>query len=117
MSIEISFDNFDTMCYSNQHNIIELINRAVAMGLQININIQNIDKNTASIGGLQSQISQTQDDLDSVKDFAEEGHLALLLGQNLNERLSQVEGRLTHVWENDNTFQTLSPLGQKIAGL
>lgn len=37
MAINITFDDFDTVCYSNQHNIIELIHRAVGISVEINI--------------------------------------------------------------------------------
>lgn len=36
MAISINFADFDTVCYSNQHNIIELIKHAVGISIEIN---------------------------------------------------------------------------------
>lgn len=94
--LEISYDDFDTTCYSVQHNLIQLINHAVSIGVQVNINTGDIEsvKNTAEEAG-------------------QEGHDAMLLATNLNTRTSALETRMTAIWENNPLFQT-SKLAQRI---
>ncbi len=96
MAIDITFNNFDTVCYSNQHNIIELINQAVNLGLQVNINISNIQQVQSDVG-----------------EAAQEAHDANLLATNLNERMSAVELRVNAMWGDTPLFNG-SSLGARI---
>lgn len=52
MAIDISFADYDTVCYNLQHNVMELIKHSV--GLSIEINSFN-----GSIADLQDQIGHT----------------------------------------------------------
>ena len=48
MAINITFGDYDTVCYSSQHNIIELIKHSVSISIEINnvqSDIEDIDKN------------------------------------------------------------------------
>lgn len=76
--LEITFANFDTVCYSNQHNIIELIKHMVGVAVQININTQGI-------ADAQKQIQDTNTKLDQTTEDAE---AALQVGKNLNQAVS-----------------------------
>ena len=94
--LEISFDDFDTTCYSIQHNLIKLIEHAVAIGVQVNIN-------TGDIESVRQEAQQA----------AGEGHDAMLLATSLNERTSALETRMTAIWENNPLFQS-SMLAKRI---
>lgn len=107
MAIEITFQDFDTVCYSNQHNIIQLIKNSVGLSVEVNINSANISQ-------VQSTVDQVQSD---VADAAEDAHDALLLGQNLNTRVSKVEAQSDHIWDCDDTFLKNSRLGQRLKNL
>lgn len=89
MAINITFQDFDTVCFSNQHNIIQLINNAVGISIEINLT--------------QGQIANLQSQLNDVSDKAQEGHDALLLTTNLNQRLGSVERRVTAIEDLDAT--------------
>lgn len=117
MEIEISYGDFDTVCYSNQHNIMELIKQAVNMGLQININIGDIASAKSEIAAVGSQVSQTQDDLDSIKDFAQEGHDAWLMVEYLHKKVSGLEYEFKQVWDDTVAFRSSSELGKTITAL
>lgn len=99
MALNITFADFDTVCYSNQHNIIELIKHCVGIGIEVNIN-------GAAIGNLENKV-------ENVEQAAQEGHDALLLAKNLNERVSALETRVTAIWTNSTLFQSC-PLGARI---
>ena len=99
MPLEINWKDFDTVCYSTQHNIMQLIKHAISIGVQVNINIDNIQN--------------VQDQLQTV---GQEGHDAFLLAQNLNERVSDLETRVTAMWSNDALFNG-SPLGHRITAI
>lgn len=103
MALEIGFSKFDTVCYSSQHNIIQLINSAVGISIQV-------DLNTGSIEQVQAQVQE-------VSEKADEGHDAMLLAQNLNERLSTLESKFNQMWNDTNTFRTKSDLGMFIDNL
>lgn len=109
MPIDIKFTDFDTVCYSNQHNIIELIRRAVGLSIEVNINAGNIS-------GLSSKVNGISDKLDKVEGDAQEGHDAFLLATNLNQRMSSVE-TWTDAIRNDNIYFQSTPLGQRIADI
>lgn len=92
MAIEIKFGDFDTVCYSSQHNIIELINNAVGISIEINLT--------------QSQVSSLADQLQTVADQAQEGHDAKLLAENLNTRVSSNTYWIEQMRDDGPAFQT-----------
>ena len=97
--LEISYDDFDTTCYSIQHNLIKLIEHAINIGVQVNINTGNIE-----------QAEQ------KIEEAGTEAHDAYLLAQNLNERMTAVETRLNAIW-NDTALFKSSPLNDRIEAI
>lgn len=102
MALNISFGDFDTVCYSNQHNIIELINHAVGISIEINLT--------------QGQVDQLRTDLDTVADQAQEGHDAKLLAENLNTRVSSNTYWIEQIRDDGPAFINTT-LGQVIDDL
>lgn len=100
MPIVISYDDFDTVCYSNQHNIIELIKHSIGFSVDININAGNI----ANLNTRVDQVEQT----------SQEGHDAWLLAQSLNERMSATEFWVTAIKDMNEYFGACN-LGKEIA--
>lgn len=128
MAITLTFEDFDTVCYSNQHNIIELINSSVGLAIQINLNETNITAVQNQANQLQQQQNQIQTDIanidnelgqissniENIGDQAQEGHDALLLAQNLNVRLSSTEGAVKHIQDYDSTFLNTTQFGEQM---
>ena len=90
------YEDFDTVCYSNQHNIIQLIKYEVEMGEAIE-GLQN------DVGQLQDQISdvgQSIEDLvglsgqilDNVADLASIVQTLAELVANHEQRIKALEG-------------------------
>lgn len=57
MALSITFEDFDTVCYSNQHNIMQLINGTV----QISLSLIDID---IQLGNMQQEIDNIPADLE-----------------------------------------------------
>lgn len=86
--LEISFDSFDTVCYSVQHNLMELIKHTVAIGAQVNINIGTLDSLQAIIQQIQELIEQLQN---SSGDTAGQLNSLVLTVNEIERRLSKIE--------------------------
>lgn len=96
MAITITFDDYDTVCYSSLHNLIKLIEHSVGLSVEVNITSDKVDSMKA--------------DVDSA---AQEAHDAFLLSQNLNVRVSTNTANINHILDYDGTFLN-SELGQQI---
>ena len=94
MPLEISYGDFDTVCFSNQHNIIELINHVINMGVQININI-------GSIENLQNDLSDVKEDVENGTEDIDD--IARRLN-SLQLDLNDLERHLTVLTQEYNTF-------------
>lgn len=58
MAVNLTFADFDTVCYSNQHNIMQLINGAV----QISVSLINLEQKVDDIPqDLESRIAALED--------------------------------------------------------
>lgn len=64
MPLEIDFKRFDTVCYSIQHNLMELIKSVVGITVQVNINTDNV-------GQLQDDMEQAKEDIEAAKEEAD----------------------------------------------
>lgn len=60
MAINISFGDYDTVCYSNQHNIIELIRHSVGLSIEVNINAENIQNAEQKNSELEQRITELE---------------------------------------------------------
>lgn len=58
MPISINFSDFDTVCYSKQHNIIQLINKSVGIGIEINLHAGQISKLEGDVTTLTTTTNQ-----------------------------------------------------------
>ena len=87
MAINITFNDFDTVCFSNQHNIIQLINHAVhdALLLTTNLNqrLSSVERRVTAIEDLDATTHNTE----LYKEFEE---IASQL-RDLNRRVSNLE--------------------------
>lgn len=92
--LKISFADFDTVCYSTQYNIIQLIKHCVGIALQVNINIGNISNLDNQVGNLTSEL----------------GDLSELIAK-LKEQLDDIKN------EGDDTAGDLNSLVLKVNGL
>lgn len=72
MPINISFNDYDTVCYSNQHNIIELIKNSVGISVEINIQSSAIQQIQADI----PEILQALKDLEDYINGGEPGDIS-----------------------------------------
>lgn len=73
MAVNITFEDFDTVCYSNQHNIMQLINSAVNISVSL-IDIENkVDEIPADlsdrIDALERAFNKLANRLDAVYNF------------------------------------------------
>lgn len=57
MAITVTYDDYDTVCYSNQHNIIKLIEHSIGFSVQININTQNIQQVANSVNNMTATVN------------------------------------------------------------
>lgn len=64
--INLSFADFDTVCYSNQHNIIELIKHCVGFSVQINMNTQALDAVNTALTNVNNLIQQLQTQINNM---------------------------------------------------
>lgn len=92
MAINITFGDFDTVCYSSQHNIIELIKHSVGISIEINnvqSDIEDIDKN----------INDMKQEIEEIKNTGGAGV------DDLGNRLNNLVSRF-NLLENDyNSFK------------
>lgn len=58
--LNISYDDFDTVCYNLQHNIIELIEHVIGISLEVNINIGNVQNLQQLVDSLNAQVQNMQ---------------------------------------------------------
>lgn len=56
MAFDLSFSDFDTVCYNNQHNIIQLINKCVGLTVEFNLALVNITQLQDSVGKLEEDV-------------------------------------------------------------
>lgn len=96
MPINISFGDFDTVCYSNQHNIIELINGAVNISISFNAIEANIDSINQQLEAFGEAIAAINQDI-----------------HDLNLRIDAYAQRLENVYNFSGTFPD-SITGKKI---
>lgn len=87
--ITIDFTDFDTMCYSSQHNIIQLIEKCVGIGIEINIVINDVqaakdkaDQAFEQAGLTQNSLVLTNNRVDRLNEDIE----------NTNKLISALEG-------------------------
>lgn len=99
MPLSISFGDFDTVCYSNQHNIIELINHAISITAEINIVTQKVEdlsslSNDVSdlAGNVQDILDLISDVLGNVQDIAQNVSLLAEIVANHEARIHALEG-------------------------
>lgn len=92
--LEISYKDFDTVCYSVQHNIEQLIKHAVAIGVQININIGDLDN-------LKGKVDDMQQDIDD--NTADNNDTAGKLN-SLTVLVNAMDTQLTKLQQDFNTF-------------
>lgn len=112
MAVNISFEDFDTVCYSNQHNIIELINHSVGLSIEINIQSSQIDSINADIQGIQGELDQISGDT---------GDVATQL-RRLTTRVDDLEDDLTRLRREYDLFayavnEDLKSLSDRITAL
>lgn len=112
MALDINYGDFDTVCYSNQHNIIELIKHAVAIGIQINLNI-------ADIGNINQELNKVKQD---VEDSKTEGDQTAGDLNSLTLKVNEIERNLNDLRSDYNIFsyavlQDLKSLSDRVAVL
>lgn len=73
MAVSITFEDFDTVCYSNQHNIMQLINGAVNVSISLIDLEQKVDQIPADledrIDALERAFNRIAKRLDAVYNF------------------------------------------------
>lgn len=94
--LDITYKDFDTVCYSTQYNVIQLIKHCVGIALQVNINIgditnlfSNVQNIYQNIGDLQELIDKINEAIDKLEQSGEDtsGDLnSLVLRVNALER-------------------------------
>lgn len=67
MPISITFGDFDTVCYSNQHNIIQLIKSAVGFSVEINVVSGKVDKVEQDVSNLETEVDSSIGHLNNIQ--------------------------------------------------
>lgn len=80
--ISLDFNKFDTSFYSYRHNIIELINAAIGLTVEINIVGSNVDNIQSSVDSMQGTLDDINEnigsvDLQGLRDSVRENRLAI----------------------------------------
>ena len=101
MPLIITWGDYDTVCYSNQHNIIQLIQHSISIG-------DTINSITATIQDILDKIANGGSDQDI--------HDLQLLVENLNVRLSAVERQLSALINGTPDAMSF-PIWEKITDL
>lgn len=113
MAINITFADYDTVCYSNQHNIIELIKNSVGLSVEVNI----------GLGQAQQALQQVQDLYDKLYNSGgaggggpgDVGALQEIV-QHQGGRIGDLEDAVDAIYNNYASFRR-SILGEKIQEL
>ena len=119
MALNISFEDYDTVCYSTQYNIIQLIKHSVGISVQVDINTGSIDNIGGQIFGILDDIAGLRDQLQQAT--TEAGNTANSLN-SLVLRVNKLETDLAKLRSEYDLFayavtQVLSGLGQRITAL
>lgn len=119
MALNISFEDYDTVCYSTQYNIIQLIKHSVGISVQVDINTGSIDNIGGQIFGILDDIAGLRDQLQQAT--TEAGNTANSLN-SLVLRVNKLETDLAKLRSEYDLFayavtQDLSGLGQRITAL
>lgn len=124
--LKISFAEFDTVCYSTQYNIIQLIKHCVGIALQVNINIGNITNLDSQVGNINSELGDLSQLIDQLKEQLEgvknEGDDTAGDVNSLVLRVNALEKDVSKLKTDFNVFsyavtQDLNALGQRVTTL
>lgn len=117
--LDISFADFDTVCYSTQYNIQQLIKHAVGIVIQVN-------SNTGDISNVQGQISNIDGQLGDIRDLIEQlkGEISEGSGDvnSLTLQVNEIQRNLDKLQSDYNVFayavtQDITALGSRITAL
>lgn len=118
MAISITFDDYDTVCYSNQHNIMQLIQHSVGLSVEINLNSSAIQLIQQEL----PQIIQKLEELNNQINGGEPGDIAHeiagLKGQvnALGQRIVNLEYGTAGVMDTP-LWQKINDLEERVSAL
>lgn len=67
MPLNITFADFDTVCYSTQYNIMQLIKHCVGITVQVNVNESSINNVFGQVNGLIQEVEDLIKQLEELK--------------------------------------------------